>query len=147
MSTKIITPNGTEMLVDDAMAISLLNGGDTRYKLADGEADPRSTTPLEDAEERARLQAAAEGPNTFQAERGQDKNLNYTLASGEADTAPGITDVPEPVATGDADDEAQPPAGNASRAEWEAYAISQGYTAESLARYGRDDIRELVTDE
>ncbi|WP_460690224.1 hypothetical protein [Nesterenkonia suensis] len=38
------------------------------------------------------------------------------------------------------------PSGNASRAEWEAYALTQGLTEADLEGLGRNDIRELLTD-
>jgi hypothetical protein len=37
------------------------------------------------------------------------------------------------------------PAGNASRDEWEAYALSHGETAEDLEGLGRDAIRDRLT--
>ena len=43
--------------------------------------------------------------------------------------------------------EAGPPAGNASKADWHAYAVSQGYPEEALEGRTRDDIRHLVTEE
>ena len=37
------------------------------------------------------------------------------------------------------------PAGNASRDEWEAYALTHGATADDLDGLGRDAIRDLYT--
>ena len=37
------------------------------------------------------------------------------------------------------------PAGNASREEWEAFALLNGKTAEELDGLGRDEIRDLLT--
>lgn len=38
------------------------------------------------------------------------------------------------------------PAGNASKAEWHAYALAQGYTEEGLEGRTRDELRELFND-
>lgn len=43
-------------------------------------------------------------------------------------------------AAGESDDK---PAGNASREEWEAYAVANGKTAEEMAEMSRNDIRDL----
>jgi hypothetical protein len=41
--------------------------------------------------------------------------------------------------------EAEAPAGNASKAEWHAYALMQGYPAEGLEGRTRDELRELFS--
>jgi len=38
------------------------------------------------------------------------------------------------------------PAGNASKAEWHAYALTQGYTEEGLEGRTRDELRDLFND-
>lgn len=42
--------------------------------------------------------------------------------------------------------EDEAPAGNASKAEWHAYALAQGFTEEGLEGRTRDEIRDLFND-
>lgn len=140
--TRIIGPNGREAEVSATFAVSVLNGSDTRYKLADGETDPRDAEPL-DAERRAELQARAEEPSQFAKDRGADKNPNYAYASGPDTTAADTPEFPDPVR--DVDPDAEAPAGNAAREEWVAYAETQGYDAGDLERWSRNDIRDHLT--
>lgn len=140
--TKLNTPNGSTLEFTEGLAISLLNGADRRYTLADGEADPRVALPL-DAEDRAELQAVAEKPNSFAVENGADKNPNWELAQAQEPAAPEAPGFPEP--TGEADTDAEAPGGNASKADWVAYAETQGYDADDLERWSRDDIRDALT--
>lgn len=39
------------------------------------------------------------------------------------------------------------PNGNASKADWHAYALTQGYTEEGLEGRSRDEIRALINEE
>lgn len=140
--TKLNTPNGSTLEFDAGLAISLLNGADRRYTLADGEPDPRVALPLE-AEDRAELQASAEKPNDFTKEAGADRNPNWELAQAQDAPAPDSPEFPEP--TGEADPDAEAPAGNASKADWVEYATTQGYDEADLERWSRDDIRDALT--
>jgi hypothetical protein len=40
----------------------------------------------------------------------------------------------------------EPPTGNASKADWHAYALTQGYTEEGLEGRSRDELRDLFND-
>ena len=42
--------------------------------------------------------------------------------------------------------EGEAPAGNASKAEWHAYALTQGYSEEGLEGRTRDELRDLFND-
>ena len=61
--------------------------------------------------------------------------------AAEVTTKPVESPEPEAAEAGDG-----APAGNASKAEWHAYALSQGFPEEALEGRSRDELRDLFND-
>ncbi len=79
------------------------------------------------------------------AETDNEAVISYCAGAGytvEGETAPPADEAPEPAPA-----EGESPAGNASKAEWHAYALTQGYTEEGLEGRTRDEIRALINEE
>lgn len=120
----------SEILVHNTGGDALVYTTDGRligaHRTAPGDQDDPVTARLID---RGRLVITGDTDQT------QASGLNYT--AGETSH----------IHQTDADGEEvlEEPAGNASRTDWVAYAISQGLAAEDVAELKRDEIRDLLT--
>jgi hypothetical protein len=65
---------------------------------------------------------------------------HYEAAETTAEAAPKAEEAPAAKPADEA------PSGNASKAEWHAYALKQGYPVEGLEGRTRDELRDLFND-
>lgn len=125
--TLVKGPNGLVVDVAPSVASGLINGGHVEAVEAEAQTQETST---EDAEEST-------------SESSTDDTAGPDEAEAEADDSSSTADEEEEPEDTDEDETHVRPAGNASRGEWEAYAIASGFAEEQLEGRKQGEIRAL----
>ena len=133
---KVKGPNGLVVDLPASVASGLIDGG--HVKAVDGGQD---VTPDSEQDENPKEPGGKSGaPATVDNEAAEQ----VEKAAEAAEAADNDLVAENTVA--DTADDADParPGGNASRADWAEYAVSQGFAEEQVADLKRDEIRDLI---
>lgn len=137
--TLVKGPNGLVFDVAPAVASGLIGGGHVvavetkgknkskKGKTDSEEKDAQSSSEVEDSD--ADVPESSTGDEETEADQGEQSDDQVEDSDDESDES--STDVPTA------------PSGNASRGDWEAYALAQGFAEEQLDGLKRDEIRAL----
>lgn len=120
--TLVKGPNGLVIDVAPSVASGLISGG--HVEAVESEDQPPETTP--------------EGTEVSASESSTDDT------AGQAEVDDNSTTADEEPADTDEDETHVRPAGNASRGEWEAYALASGFAEEQLDGLKQGEIRALI---
>lgn len=137
--TLVKGPNGLVFDVAPAVASGLIGGGHVvaveskgknkskKGKTDSEEQDAQSSSEVEDSETNSDDSSTEPDENT--ADQGEQSGEQVEDSDDDSDES--STDAPAA------------PSGNASRGDWEAYALAQGFAEEQLDGLKRDEIRAL----